>query len=808
MDHLPESLVRLLERVRPLLGWEGAKFLLLLLVSLWLLRGLDRWLGVSQRLRRLFLSLVEPKLQDYRSSVLASRAEKRGDWLQAGLLYEQKGLYYRALDCYERAEEYHLCGELCIRLGRKDYAAEWFLLGDEKRRAAQLFEEMGSFERAAEVHLDAGSSLDAAAAFARAGKHDRAAELYHQAQQFLRAAEAFEQAGDRSRAGESYERQLSESGVRGRHLAASEKAELARIAMRAANCFEKAGQIERAERMLEEGGQHALAAQLAEKHGHFDRAADLYHRTGQISKAAEMYARAGNARKAAALEGESRLSSGDAVAAAESFLRGNDALRAAEVFESIGRFDRAADCYEQMEAFGQAAESALRAGINDRAAKLFEKAKRPEQAAELYVQIGDFARAARLFADASRYFDAAKAAAEANSEDLMVDYLQRVPTEDPHHRAAAVELARAFTRRGWSSLAIEKLEMVLGEEPVLPETLELWDVLARAYEAQGELARAQELLHKIMAVHYNYQDVAERHSRLVEKLKEAIDRESSFRFEETASGAGGLTSSSLNGDRYQVDTMLGKGGMGAVYKAYDRLLKRSVAYKVIGERFARDPRARSHLLSEARAAAALNHPNIITIFDVGLNEGQPFICMELVEGESYRTLVRKRGCLELAEVLHFLVSSCQGLDHAHGRGIVHRDFKPSNVLLTVDRRVKIVDFGLAHSSPQKESAESSLSGTPKYLSPEQARGEPTDARSDIYSLGATLYELLVGHPPFTEGNLVAHHLYTPAPPLRGERSEIPEALEEIVLHCLAKHPAERFQSAGEIISFATAAGLL
>jgi serine/threonine-protein kinase len=250
--------------------------------------------------------------------------------------------------------------------------------------------------------------------------------------------------------------------------------------------------------------------------------------------------------------------------------------------------------------------------------------------------------------------------------------------------------------------------------------------------------------------------------------------------------------------------------MGSVYKAYDRLLKRPVAYKVLSGQLANNPKARDQLLNEARAAAKLNHPNIITIFDIGLEGDRAFICMELIEGKSYSEILRENKWLEIPEAIHFLVSVCQGLDHAHQRGIVHRDLKPSNLLLTEENRLKIVDFGLAQPVEDIKNAApgTSLSGTPRYISPEQARGDVTDARSDVYSLGATLYNILVGHAPFTEGNVIMHHLYTPPPPLRSERPAIPSELEELVLHCLAKHPAERYQTAGEVLSFASAARLL
>ena len=168
--------------------------------------------------------------------------------------------------------------------------------------------------------------------------------------------------------------------------------------------------------------------------------------------------------------------------------------------------------------------------------------------------------------------------------------------------------------------------------------------------------------------------------------------------------------------------------MGEVYRAFDRLLSRSLAYKVLSNRLAQDPVARDLLLQEARSAAGLNHPNIITVYDLGIENGRAFICMELVEGESYAKILKRDKRLSLAEIMHLVVSACQGLDHAHHRGIVHRDLKPSNILLTKEHRVKILDFGLAQPiRPDDGDASGSSSGTPKYIAPEQARGEATDA---------------------------------------------------------------------------------
>jgi predicted Ser/Thr protein kinase len=493
-------------------------------------------------------------------------------------------------------------------------------------------------------------------------------------------------------------------------------------------------------------------------------------------------------------------------------VKAGDFLRAAEVFESAGILPRASECYEKSGAFREAAEASLRATSSvstSRAADLFVKAGEPLRAAELYFELGDFEMAAMLFGKAGRHFEAAKAAAEANSETQMVEHLQRVAPDDPSYLIAVRELSRAFERRGWASLAQEKLRSVLAGKPMNVESLELWDSLARAEEAQGNLEEAAAILHKMMSVQYGYQGASERYASLQKRMEEERRRAETFRSQAPP------VVRHEGKRRYELLGMLGKGGMGAVYRAYDHLLGRHVAYKVLAEALARDEAARDLLLLEARAAAQLNNPNVITIYDLGVDQehhGETFISMELVEGESYQSLLRGRTWLDIEDALHWLVSVCQGLDHAHGLGIIHRDLKPSNVLLSADRRVKILDFGLARRADKGESSEGalghSMSGTPKYIPPEAIQGGSIDARSDIYSLGATLYELLVGVAPFTEGNLLLHHLNTPPPPLRARRSEIPRKLEELVLLCLAKSPGDRFQSAGEVLSFAAVARLV
>ena len=253
------------------------------------------------------------------------------------------------------------------------------------------------------------------------------------------------------------------------------------------------------------------------------------------------------------------------------------------------------------------------------------------------------------------------------------------------------------------------------------------------------------------------------------------------------------------GGRYRIDAELGRGAMGVVYRARDTELNRDVAVKVLpGEALGGEARAR--LLREARAAALLNHRNIVGVYDVGEEAGAPFVVMELVEG----TNLRSAGTLSLAEVVSIARQLCEALEHAHAHGVVHRDLKPENVLLERggDGPVaKLADLGVATTGHARLTEEGAIVGTAAYLAPEQALGRPVDGRSDLYALGVVLYELVAGRLPFSGDDalvVISQHLHAPVTPPRAFRADLPPALEAMILRLLAKDPAQRFASAREV----------
>lgn len=253
---------------------------------------------------------------------------------------------------------------------------------------------------------------------------------------------------------------------------------------------------------------------------------------------------------------------------------------------------------------------------------------------------------------------------------------------------------------------------------------------------------------------------------------------------------------SLLKERYRIDSELGRGGMGVIYRARDTLLKRDVAVKVMSES-GLGTEGRARLLSEAQAAAQLNHANIVTVFDAGEEDSTPFIVMELIEGESLHTQRPE----EVEKIIAIAQQVCDALEHAHANDVIHRDLKPENVLLTPDSTIKLTDFGLARSIASRISAERMIVGTVFYIAPELALGKPYDGRADLYSLGVMLYELITGRLPFTADDplaVISQHLHAPVVPPHTHRPDIPRALEAIILKLLAKNPDHRFSTALEV----------
>ena len=256
--------------------------------------------------------------------------------------------------------------------------------------------------------------------------------------------------------------------------------------------------------------------------------------------------------------------------------------------------------------------------------------------------------------------------------------------------------------------------------------------------------------------------------------------------------------------RYQVDAVIGDGGMARVYRAYDTRLGRTVALKILREQFAAEDQFIERFNQEARLAARLSHPNIIGVYDVGVDQGRYFIVMEYVQGENLKQVIVREAPMSLGASLPLLRQLAAALDYAHEQGVIHRDIKPENILVTDRRVVRVGDFGIARAlSSTTLTATGTVMGSASYFSPEQASGQAVTAESDLYSMGIVLFEMLTGQTPFAGPNPVAvamAQLNDPPPSLRGFRPDLSPATDAMVQKALAKRPSDRFHSGAELIA--------
>jgi serine/threonine protein kinase len=338
---------------------------------------------------------------------------------------------------------------------------------------------------------------------------------------------------------------------------------------------------------------------------------------------------------------------------------------------------------------------------------------------------------------------------------------------------------------GKPELALSKAEEAMtfgGPETAAPER-QLWfaDLASRA----GRPDRALRLLEELRERAPTFEGLTTR----IEELRKAVSKA-------RRQGERGETEPLFDdSSRYELHEQVGSGGMGIVYRARDRRLGREIALKRMPDSLKDHPRAVELFLREARAAAALNHPNIVTVYDVDVESGVYFITMELLAGSTLADLLQARGRLLALDVVRLGLQVCSGLSYAHTHKIIHRDIKSSNLFLTEERVVKIMDFGLAKMLEEVRRSTTVIGGTPYYMAPEQAVGEAADARADLYALGVTLFELVAGCRPFEEGDVTWHHRFTPAPDPRSKGADVPEAFASLLLALLAKAPADRPASA-------------
>jgi tetratricopeptide (TPR) repeat protein len=588
---------------------------------------------------------------------------------------------------------------------------------------------------------------------------------------------------------------ILEEGLRvGRGQDPAKERELRKLVLQAGKLHEHAGNLESAEGILEKGGCFSAAAEVALRLEHFSKASDLFLRGGEPVKAADALRQVGEEQAAAQILGDYHRERGEDEEAARLLVQAGDFLAAGDLYRKLESLDQAGECYERQGDAAQAAEMFQIGGNYARAATNYEQISQFEEAAECCAQLGEVRRQSSNLAKAGRMFEAGEILHREEMDDDAIKLLQQVKAGDREFGAASSLLGDIFCSRGKHTLAIKKLRQAIGDLDLDTDNRDAYYRLATAHEAADEFQEAVDLYERILTFDYHYKDVEKRLEIARSKVVQNRSTESLASTQETVGPPSGRPG------RYRIEGELGRGGMGIVYKAHDTVLDRPVALKVLPDALKDNPEALKNFLREAKSAAKLNHPNIVTVYDAGEQDGRYYIAMEYVDGTTLKEIVRRRGVISPNGVLHVLLQMCEALAFAHDQKVVHRDVKTANTMWTRDKKAKIMDFGLAKVIEEVRNHTTLVSGTPYYMSPEQTLGKNVDHRTDIYSLGVTLFELATGSLPFHEGNVPYHHVHTPPPDPREANPKLPALLAEIITACMKKNPEERYQSAEEIVT--------
>jgi len=706
--------------------------------------------------------------------------------------------------------------EYCFDSGLMTEAAEYFIKAEQWTRAAEIRHDEGLFIESAELYMKA-ESFDAAGrifaqqdehgrageAYYRGGNHGIAAELFEKAGAHLKAAEAYDSSGYSREAAQAYvkcgkwekaaiclEQNIAEESTGG-HSDGIKSAAVQKLVRMAGNLFERAELFDRAEAVLVRGECYAAAAEIALRQGRDESAVELFLRAKDAPRAAEIMTKLGQEEEAARVLAEHHRDLGDDEEAARCFEKSGELLAAGDIYRMLEQFEKAGECYERFGDAAQAAEMFSTAGDRERASASYEKAGLFTEAAECAAGGSDDGKQAELLAQAGEHRKAGQIHLKAGRIDDAIAVLQQVESGHPDFNAVSAKLGEIFLKRGKHTLAIVKLRHATDGAEVHQRNVSAFYYLAVALDTNGDLAEADEVFEQILSFDYSFKDVQERLDRTRTNLK----KQSS---ESKSAESRPMTKTAEQG-RYKITGKLGKGGMGIVYKAVDTVLDREVAYKVLPDSLQENPQALKNFLREAKSAAKLNHPGIVTVFDAGEQDGVFYIAMEYVDGNTLKEIIKHRGKISPGGIVHVLAQMCEALAYAHEQKVVHRDIKTANTMWTRDRKAKIMDFGLAKVIEEVRNHTTVVSGTPYYMSPEQTLGKNVDHRTDIYSLGVSVFELATGTLPFREGNLPYHHVHTAPPDPREFNAELPPLIVNVIARCLEKDPANRYQSARDIV---------
>ncbi len=779
----------------------------------------------------------------------ARKCAAEGDVARAAKLFERGKDFRRATRYHAEAGHERKAIETAVKavLGPKakaepdadlKYAAELLVSVGGRKEAVPLLELAGEYEEAAKSAAKSGQKLRAAQLFDRARCWPRAAAYYERVGKLREAVRALDHEQRRLQA-------LPASSPEVRR-------DLERVQRQRRGLVTQLGDPVAATQAV---GTAPSNGRLLERSGDFQKAMEAYCESRDFEQALRLVREQPSLEDR--LQGDILKQAGRPKQAAQIYGALGFALEAATAWEDAKEWQQAAQQWKKCHQLAKAGEAYSKAGQLTLAAGCFEEADLPEKAiaafgksgdhvkvAECQLRLGRTVEAAASYLQARKYLPAARLLLDAGKKVEAVDVLRQTPATDASFDRANLLATEILFEAGKLEDALHRVMLLNADIEAAGEVgLERLYWEARIREAMHKETEARLSYERLVSMAPGHRDAAHR----LDDLQQRIRTHSAATLAgsvvgtvagtvagtEAATVASGMPTAGpattevtgptvaalppgakppaesvtvgegcLLADRYELREELGRGGMGRVYKAYDRVLKELVAIKTLLQQMGLQSPEEARLLREVQICRKLAHPNIVRVYDIRRFQGGVFIIMELLNGKSLDHLLVRDQTLKLAQVKGIVAQVAAGLEEAHAHGIVHRDLKPGNLVLA-DKRIKILDFGIARLA----GAETQLTqaghilGSPHYMSPEQLQGQALDGRSDIYSLGIVTFRLLTGREPFSGesvGELLLAQLQQEPPDIHTLRPGLPEVWGTLLNRMLAKSPEARFQDISEL----------
>jgi len=761
-----------------------------------------------------------------------SRAQQyisEGNVEKAARLFERGKDFRRATRYYAESRNEKKAIETAVKavLGPKAqaepdaslrYAAELLVSVGGRREAVPLYELAGDYGLAAKSAAKSGQHLLAAQFYDRAKNWTKAAAYYEKVGKPREALRSLDREAHRLQAGQSGGSQHSQESLRIERYRGKLMALMGRSAQ--PGSAESGGALgAMSGKGLEQAGKYQEAMSAFLRSRDFDEAlrlvreqpsmddrlqADIFKQWGKPRQAAQTYGALGFNHEAALAWQDA----GDWQKAALQWKKSRQPLKAAEAYLKSGKFAFAGDCFES-------------AGNKEKALEAYRQAGEFAKVAHLQLRLGRKIEAAATYLKARKYMDAAKLLLDQGKKTEAVDVLRQVPATDASFDRANLLMAEILFEAGKLEEALHRVMLVTANVAAAGETgLDRLYWEGRIREGLGRETEARVCFEKLVALRADHRDAGHRLDDLRQRMETSYQESQvtvasvpvppdtlgptapAIASSSASDSDGELAAGGVLADRYELIEELGRGGMGLVFKAYDRVLQESVAIKTLLQQMGLRNVEEARLLREVQICRKLTHPNVVRVHDIRRFRGGVFITMELLEGKSLDRFLVRHKPVSLKQARGVIAQVAAGLTEAHALRIVHRDLKPAN-LFVAGNRVKILDFGISRMPDvgSQLTQTGQILGSPHYMSPEQFQGQPVDGRSDLYSLGVITFRLLVGNEPFmgeTLPEIMLGHLQKPPPELRDVRPDVPDMWSAFLAKMLAKDAADRFQSIGEL----------